>query len=149
MLKYPRVQEVVVSSLKPANPATPKGARTWILEFPKGDISGGRTMVAQRFNDEDVGHHWHPRCPSKDPEIHLFTFGRLVFHVQDLAGAERSIHLDTNKHGPAMVLTPPYILHWVQVESDQIWFLEQQSTAFDLAMNRSIAEFEELRASIR
>ncbi len=146
--KIPTVKSVTWGHIYADNRKTEKGSRTWNLPFPKVHNSG-RTMVAQRLKGENVGNHFHPRCPQKDPEIFVIFLGSVHFWFKDVKGKEVHVMANALIDGPVQILVPPYVLHGLHVLSDETWFIEQQSEAFDPAICYSPEEFDAFCKSLK
>jgi hypothetical protein len=139
--EIPRVGEIKVRQFPPDDVSSPKGSNTWNWLYPTG-ASAGRTMIARRFAADEVGNHFHPRIPNKDPEQFLLLVGKMRFWFKDVFGNEREEIVDADADGPTEIEIPPYILHQFTVMTATAWFLEQQRTAFNVEDNYTPAEFD-------
>jgi len=106
-------------------------------------------MIARRFASDEVGNHFHPRMPNKDPERFLLISGTVKFWFEDVHGLNRTMDLDADISGPVEVIIPPYLIHGIIVQSPVAWFLEQQAESFDPAANYSREEFNLLKESLK
>jgi hypothetical protein len=106
-------------------------------------------MIARRFAADEVGNHFHPRLPNKDPERFLLLIGRIKFWFKDLFGDIREDVVDADADGPTEIEIPPYILHRLTVLTATAWFLEQQRIPFRPADNYSPADFQHLRELLK
>jgi dTDP-4-dehydrorhamnose 3,5-epimerase-like enzyme len=106
-------------------------------------------MIARRFAADEVGNHFHPRIPNKDPERFLLIVGRMRVWFKDVFGDVREEVVDADVQGPTQIEIPPYILHRFIVLTETAWFLEQQRTAFRPEDNYTPPEFSHLSKLVK
>ena len=136
----PTVDQIDIRDLRPSDPTTEKGALTW--NYPLGQINGGSLATLVRTPHHEVGGHWHEAVPNKDPERFILLSGTMVFTFEDAGGTRRVERLETTMLGRKILLTiPPFIMHWVKVESDVALFQEVQQEPFQLTDNWSPADW--------
>jgi len=135
------VASVISNNLKPDDPTTHKGSNTWNFPYPECTQHTGQTAIFRRYKGDEVGKHFHPRCPNKNPEQFLLLNGKVEFWFRDLHQGSRSLILDVEKSGPVIVLIPPYILHGLDVISNEVLFMEQQTEPWNPELTFSEAEF--------
>src|SRR3989344_485113 len=144
-----RVSEILCAPCIPDNPSLPKGARTWNHPFQVDmKVGVGRLMLAWRLKGEEVGNHFHPRAPNKDPEVLEFLYGDIDVLFKDVYGAEHTEHIRIRLgEAPVLCTIPPYILHRLIILSDKALYEEFQEGPFDPEVNFTSEEFELIRRS--
>ncbi|MSU74832.1 hypothetical protein EXS57_03620 [Candidatus Kaiserbacteria bacterium] len=142
-----RVGDIQCFPCESDDPSLPKGARTWNHPFRVNMKAGmGRRMLAWRIKGEEVGNHFHPRAPNKDPEVFEFLYGDLDVWFKDVYGQEHTEHIRIDLgEAPVLCTVPPYVLHRLIILSEKALFEEFQEGPFDPHMNYSAAEFELIR----
>ena len=139
-----RVSDVRCESCKADNPTIPKGARTWNHPF-RVDMKAGesRRMLAWRIQGEEVGNHFHPRAPNKNPEVFEFLYGDIDVLFKDVYGDEHieRIRIELGQ-APVLCTVPPYLLHRLVIVSEKALFEEFQEGPFDPDVNFTAEEFK-------
>jgi len=142
-----RVSEIRCVPCKPDNPSIPKGARTWNHPFQIDMQAGvGRRMLAWRLKGEEVGNHFHPRAPNKDPEVFEFIYGDIDVWFKDIYSLEHIEHIRIGLgEAPVLCKVPPYILHRLTILSSHALYEEFQEGPFNPDVNYTAEEFELIR----
>ena len=133
-LLIPSVDQITIAEIPPADPTNEKGSLTWI--HPLGKIDDGSLATLVRTPKHEVGGHWHENIPNKNPEKFILLCGTMIFFFEDARGALLVKKLEATLFGCKILLTiPPFIMHWVSIESDVAIFQEVQQEPFRLTDN--------------
>ncbi|OGZ05404.1 MAG: hypothetical protein A2942_00200 [Candidatus Lloydbacteria bacterium RIFCSPLOWO2_01_FULL_50_20] len=140
----PGVDDIGIAEIPCADPTNEKGLLTWV--HPLGTMRSGSLATFARTPDHEVGGHWHEEIPNKNPEKFILLDGTMVFTFEDAYGARRIERFEANALGRKILLTiPPFIIHWVKIESPVALYQEIQQEPFRLTDNWSEADWIRLK----
>ena len=136
---YPTVDDVKLEKVGPVHTGNKKARTTWRLNVHRFVQDG---IYFERDPEDEVGNHYHPRTPDKDPEKFFLLSGKMEFWFKDVHGGYRTCSLDA-ADGKIYLEIPPYVLHGIRVMTHAI-YIEFASEPYDPAHTKSEADFQAL-----